>query len=68
MDSGYQRMLDMAKRAGLKAKSETHLSPAELAFAESLIIECAGIAHNNIDDQEDATRVPQLIFDFFGVK
>lgn len=68
MDSGYQRMLDMAKRAGLKGKDELYLSPAELAFAESLIIECAGIAHNNIDDGDDATRVPQLIFDFFGVK
>ena len=68
MDSGYQRILDMAKRAGLKSKDELYLSPAELEFAESIIIECAGIAHNNIDDEDDATRVPQMIFDFFGVK
>ena len=68
MDNGYQRILDMAKRAGLKGKDELYLSPAELEFAESLIVECAGIAHNNIDDEDDATRVPQLIFDFFGVK
>jgi len=68
MDSGYQRILDMAKRAGLKGQDEQYLSPAELEFAESIIIECAGIAHNNIDDPEAATRVPRMIFDFFGVK
>ena len=68
MDSGYQRMLDMAKQAGLKAPSETHLSPAELAFAESLIIDCAGIAYNNLDDSDDAVKISGLILNTFGVK
>ena len=68
MDSGYQRMLDMAKQAGLKAPSEAHLSPAELAFAESLIIDCAGIAYNNLDDTDDAVRISGLILNTFGVK
>ena len=68
MDSGYQRMLDMAKQAGLKAPSETYLSPAELAFAESIIIDCAGIAYNNLDDTDDAVKVSGLILNTFGVK
>ena len=68
MDLSYQRILDMAKRAGIKGQNEQYLSPAELEFAESIVIECAGIAHNNIHDPEDATRVPQMIFDFFGIK
>ena len=68
MDTGYQRMLDMAKRAGLKAAGETHLSPAELAFAESIIIDCAGIAYNNLDDTDDAVKISGLILNTFGVK
>ena len=68
MDNGYQRILDMAKRAGIKGRDELYLSPAELEFAESIIIECAGIAHNNIHDPEDANQVPRMIFDFFGIK
>lgn len=68
MDAGYQRLVDMAIKSGIKGLNEKYLTPAELEFAESIIIECAGIAHNNIEDGDDATRVPQLIFDFFGVK
>ena len=68
MDSGYQRMLDMAKQAGLKSKDELYLSPAELAFAESLIIDCAGIAYNNLDDTDDAVKISGLILNTFGVK
>ena len=68
MDDGYQRILDMAKQAGLKTPSETHLSPAELAFAESIIIDCAGIAYNNLDDSDDAVKISGLILNTFGVK
>ena len=68
MDAGYERILDMAKRAGLKGANETHLSPAELEFAESLIIDCAGIAYNNLDDSDDAVKVSGLILNTFGVK
>ena len=63
MDNGYQRILDMAKRAGLKGQDEQYLSPAELEFAESIIIECAGIAHN-----AEPYRANDLIFKHFGVK
>ena len=68
MDAGYERILDMAKRAGLKGRDELYLSPAELEFAESLIIDCAGIAYNNLDDTDDAVKVSGLILNTFGVK
>ena len=67
MDTGYERILVMAKRAGLKSQDETHLSPAELEFAESIIIDCAGMAYNNLDD-DDANRISGLILNTFGVK
>ena len=68
MDQGYERILDMAKRAGLKGRDELYLSPAELEFAESLIIDCAGIAYNNLADDQDAVKVSGLILNAFGVK
>jgi len=68
MDAGYQRLVDIARGAGLKSASETHLSPSELEFAERIVIECAGMAYNNIDDEENASRVSAMIFNFFGVK
>ena len=68
MDLSYQRILDMAKRAGLKGRDEQYLSPAELEFAESIVIDCAGIAYNNLDDTHDAVRVSGLILNTFGVR
>jgi len=68
MDTGYERILDMAKGAGLKGKDEKWLSPAELEFAERIIVDCAGIAYNNLDDNDDATRISGLILNAFGVK
>lgn len=68
MDDGYQRLVDMARGSGLKGTAETHLSPAELEFAERIVIECAGIAYNNLDDEEDASRISSMILNAFGVR
>lgn len=68
MDTGYRRLVEMAQKSGMKGINEKYLSPAELEFAQRIIMECASMAHNNIDDEEDAARISQMIFDFFGVK
>lgn len=40
-ETRMDRLLELAKEAGLKAQSEIALSPAEKKFAEALINECA---------------------------
>lgn len=42
-----ERILELAKQAGLKYSSETQLSPAEQKFAELIAQECAGLAGCN---------------------
>ena len=42
-----KRILELAKKAGLKFPSETAMSLVELKFAELIIRECAGIAHGS---------------------
>jgi hypothetical protein len=54
-----QRILELAKFAGLKANSETALSPNEQKFAEALIKECGKFT--------DATT-RNFMFQHFGVK
>lgn len=43
----HDRILELAKQAGIKGSSETALSPFELKFAESLIKECSGFTDPN---------------------
>ena len=63
-----ERILELAKKVGLKFPNETALSPAERMFAELIVEECAGIAYNNLDDTDDAVRVSGLILNNFGVR
>lgn len=63
-----ERILELAKKVGLKFPNETALSPAERMFAELIVKECAGIAYNNLDDTDDAVRVSGLILNNFGVR
>jgi len=42
-----ERILELAKKAGLKFPSETAMSLVELKFAELIVRECAGIAHGS---------------------
>ena len=41
-----QRILELAKQAGLKYPSEEALSPVEQKFAQLIVAECANIAHD----------------------
>ena len=68
MDEGYRRLVEMAIKSGMKGLNEKYLSPAELEWAERIIIDCAGIAYNNLDDSDDAVKVSGLILNTFGVK
>jgi hypothetical protein len=38
-----ERILELAKQAGLKFPSETAMSPVELKFAELIVQECASL-------------------------
>lgn len=62
-----ERILELAKRAGLKFPSETDLSPAEKKFAELIVNNCATIAdfaHNG-----GAIISPgEMVKEFFGVE
>ena len=41
-----ERILELAKQAGLKFPSEEALSPVEIKFAELIVRACADIAYN----------------------
>ena len=45
-----ERILELAKQAGLKFPSEEALSPVEIKFAELIVGECVGVVNANMDD------------------
>ena len=70
-----ERILQLAKQAGLKFLSETALSPVEIKFAELIVKECMDIARDvgNISDPDDFAldrcyEIEQRIQDRFGVE
>jgi len=68
MDAGYERILDMAKRAGLKGRDELYLSPAEMEFAQSIIAECVKICEAGTATQTTSSGAAHMIRQHFGVK
>ena len=60
------RVLELAKQAGLKAPSESCLSPFEKKFAELIIRECAAIVNDN--NFAGSTLGDRLLFEHFGVE
>ena len=46
-----ERILELAKQAGLKFPSEEALSPVEIKFAELIVRECLDI----LDDEDDGS-------------
>lgn len=63
-----ERMLDLAKQAGIKFSSETALSPHEMKFAELIIQECAGIVKDAVDRREPASTYVDKIREHFGIE
>lgn len=57
------RILELAKQAGVKFPSETDLSPTEKKFAELIVRECATIANT-----AEPYRTDDLILKHFGVE
>lgn len=60
-----ERILELAKIAGIKAQSETRLSPQEKEFAELLIKKSAYIA--DINYNKGFGPVGQSILEHFGL-
>jgi len=65
-----ERILELAKQAGLKFPSETAMSPVELKFAQLIVAECAEVilktfvVHNEIDAMH---RIRDNVKQHFGV-
>lgn len=60
-----ERCLELAKKAGLKGRSETGLSPQEERFAELIIRECAEIAFNQwVDNGSEESPRPTILRQF----
>jgi len=65
-----ERILELAKQAGLKFPSETAMSPVELEFAQLIVAECAEVilktfvVHNEIDAMH---RIRDNVKQHFGV-
>jgi len=68
-----ERILELAKQAGLKFPSETAMSPVELKFAELIVRECIQAIQNesmnSSDEFEHGLRFAEgAILDHFGVE
>ncbi len=63
-----QRILELAKQAGIKANSEQAMSPQEQLFAELIVQECSNIAAANVVADRDALDIYQEIREHFGVE
>jgi len=64
-----ERILELAKQAGLKFPSETAMSPVELKFAELIVQECAEFANNHNEEVEGVTLgVGPALKKHFGVE
>jgi len=58
-----ERILELAKQAGLKFPSETAMSPVELKFAELIVRECAEVVYSRSGHAN-----PQDLYEHFGVE
>ena len=68
-----ERILELAKQAGIKANSEQAMSPQEQLFAELIVQECIGIAHEVgrnpfIEAYEERGKIIKKIKQHFGVE
>jgi hypothetical protein len=64
-----ERILEIAKQAGIKYSSEKALSPAEIKFAQLIVAECAEFADEHNSEVEGVTLgVGKAIKQHFGVE
>ena len=61
-----ERILELAKQAGLKFPSETAMSPVELKFAELIVRECAEQVKNLHANKRISGA--EIIREHFGVE
>ncbi len=67
-----ERILELAKQAGLKFPSETAMSPVELEFAQLIVQECMNLAITEEEKYSFSNSTPAKYFtaaisDFQGV-
>ncbi len=62
-----ERIIELAKQAGLKFPSETELSPVEKKFAELIVKECIGVVQKG-GGMCGAISSNNLKQHFFGVE
>ena len=69
-----ERMLELAKEAGLKFKSEVALSPPEIKFAELIMQECIKAAETDWHTPDGwgwtlgQAKAIEFIYERFGVE
>lgn len=63
-----ERILELAKEAGLKFSSEVALSPAEKKFAQLIVKECGAVGSKAMYPDSDPDYVGRKIKEHFGVK
>ena len=52
-----ERILQLAKQAGLKFPSEEALSPVEIKFAELIVRECVSVINTEAAEHEDDDEI-----------
>jgi hypothetical protein len=61
-----ERILELAKQAGLKFPSETAMSPVELKFAELIVKECAKVAERADHSETEIRCMYEVVTEHFG--
>jgi hypothetical protein len=63
-----ERILELAKKAGLKFSSETAMSPVELKFAELIIEDCICVVDSAVHHRLPASSYVDVIREHFAVE
>ena len=63
-----ERILELAKKAGLKFSSETAMSPEELKFAELIIEDCICVVDGAVHHRLPASSYVDVIREHFAVE
>jgi hypothetical protein len=63
-----ERIRELARQSGIiQYDSDGKASEVE-RFAELIVMDCASIVYNNIDDDEQGESLSRLILDSYGVE
>lgn len=63
-----ERIRELARQSGIIQYDSDGKASEVQRFAELIVMDCASIVYNNIDDDEQGESLSRLILDSYGVE